>query len=536
MQDLRLAIRALRATPIVTAVAVLSLALGIGANTAIFSLANSLLLRSLPVTEPQRLARLSMPPPVPGMVPGFSYATFREIRRYGRDLFDGVLGYQCCGSAVVTLNGQNQELQRSFVTDDFFTTLGIHAFRGRLLRPGDDDPGTPDGPVAVLSYRAWTGPFGGRDDVIGSRPAIDGMPITIIGVTPPQFSGLQVGLAIDVSIPEQWAAKLTRTPFDEDTAWLNVIARVRPGISLPTATTGLRDLQPQIRTGSFPKKPPVSSRWLADALTLEPAGTGMSTIREWFTTPLIVLFVIVLLVLLVACANIASLLLAREVARRHELSVRLALGASSWRLARQLLVESLILAATGAAFALGLAVWASRATVAYLSTTKEPIVLDVSVDGHVLAMTGAATLLTAVLFGLAPAVRASRVAPMDALKAQNRGGAPTDATSSGILAVQVALCVVLVFTAGLCVRTFERLGHVSLGFDRDHVLVILVNAHAIPFAARLTQWQRFVDAASTVPGVLAAGGSLNPPIAGTLHDISANFVVSEPGVQARPRC
>jgi putative ABC transport system permease protein len=216
LQDVRLAIRSLRATPIVTAVAVLSLVLGIGANTAIFSLVSSLLLRSLPVLDPQRLAMLSTSTSANGRQQ-YSYATFDQIRGH-RELFDGALAYtDCCGVAIFSAGGENEAVARQFVSGDFFTTLGVRAFRGRLLTPPDDVVAAPDGPVAVVSYRLWHQHLGGREDVIGARVPINGVLVTVVGVMPPTFFGVEVGRVLDVAIPYRLAAQFTSTPFDDET-------------------------------------------------------------------------------------------------------------------------------------------------------------------------------------------------------------------------------------------------------------------------------------------------------------------------------
>ena len=530
-QDWRAAVRNLSATPTVSAAALLSLALGIGANTTVFSLANTLLLRTLPVTEPERLAIVSRASE-PGSPPGFSAATLREMRRFGGAVFDGALGYtDCCGPSTVTIGGELQALERQFVTDDFFTTLGIRAFRGRLLQPGDDDPDRPGGPVAVLSYRAWQRHFGGRDDLIGSSLAIDGTPTTIVGVTPPDFLGVQVGRAFDLAIPQHWASALTRTPLGDDTPWLTIMVRLKPGVTIASATTTLRGVQPLIRRGSMPGNlPPTIATWLPDPFTLEAAATGTSPLRQRFTAPLLAMSAVMVLVLLIACANIANLLLARGAARRHELSVRVALGASRWRLVRQLFAESLLLSAMGALIGLILSLWTSRAIVAALSTTSQPVLLDLTPDWRVLTFTIGMAIATAVLFGTAPARRSARVAPIEALKSQGRGVSGST-MSSGLIVAQVALSLLLVFAAGLFVQTFARLARVPLGFDPDHVLVTGVNAHAVPFEDRIAAFQRLVDAAAAVPGVIAAGASLDPPI---VSQFTADLVVSQPGTSAPP--
>jgi putative ABC transport system permease protein len=254
MQDLRLALRSLRATPIVSAVAVLSLALGIGANTAIFSLVSALLLRALPVVEPQRLAMLSS-----SARGQYSTTTLDQVRQH-RELFDGAFGYtDCCGTAIVRIGSENESVDRQFVTGDFFSTLGIHAVRGRLLTPADNEVNAPGGPVAVVSYRLWHERLGDREEVAGGRLIINGVPVTIVGVMPPTFVGLEVGRVLDLAMPNRLAAQFTSTPFDDDSAWLNIMVRLRPGLSIASASAALRAVQPQIRAAAMPVKWPGTS-------------------------------------------------------------------------------------------------------------------------------------------------------------------------------------------------------------------------------------------------------------------------------------
>ena len=315
MQDLRLAFRALRATPVVTAVAVLSLALGIGANTAIFSLVNSLILRTLPVAEPQRLVILTGRRNGDAR-PAFSYATFDQIRRHDQ-AFAGAAAYSsCCGKGTLTIGGEKLPVDRFFVSGDFFGTLGVSPLIGRLVTPADDVPeGGPNGPVAVISYKLWQERFGGAVSVIGTRITFDRTAVTIVGVTPPEFLGVEVGRTFDMILPIKTEPQVlpANIAFDDDVAWLNIMLRLKPGVSLESATAALRAVQPQIRAGSQPKQ--FASTYLKEPFVLEPVGAGTSTLRERFERPLVAILVVVALVLLIACANIANLLLARAARR-----------------------------------------------------------------------------------------------------------------------------------------------------------------------------------------------------------------------------
>ena len=532
MQDLRLALRTLRATPVVTAVAILSLALGIGANTAIFSIVNSLVLRTLPAAEPQRLAIVAGSR-TSGARASFSYATFDQLRRHGQ-AFDGALAYSdCCDVASMTIAGEETAVEGLFVSGDFFQTLGVAALAGRMLEPADDLPGGgAAGLTAVISYRLWRERFGGSLAAIGASVTFERHPITIVGVTPPAFRGIEVGRPFDVIMPIRTEPiVLPSIAFDDDIAWLNIIVRMKPGMSIASSTTALRAVQQQVRAGSLPKQ--FQSTFLTQPFSLEAAGTGTSTLRERFAQPLVAILIVVALVLLVACANLANLLLARGAARRHELSVRRALGASRWRIARQALVESAVMACSGAALALVFADWASRLLVAQLSTSVEPVSLDTSLDWRVLGFTAATMAGTALLVGVVPALRATRVAPMDALREHGRtgDGGLGGRWSSALVVAQVALSLTLVVAAGLFVQTFERLAHAPLGLDRDRTMFVTIAAPTVPAAERNLFYHRLVAAARAVPGVEAAGGSLNPPIVGTLV---GDIVVTEPGVAPPP--
>jgi putative ABC transport system permease protein len=535
VQDLRLAVRALRATPVLTGVAVLSLALGIGANTAIFSLVDSLLLRTLPVADPQRLVRLLTTRDMDGRN-GFSYAALDQIRKH-RDAFDGAIAYSnCCGIATLTFDGVTGAVQRGFVSGDFFEVLGVSPVVGRLFTPADDvDGGGPNGLTAVISYKLWRDRFGGSTRVIDASVIFERLPVTIIGVTPPDFHGIEVGQTFDVMLPiKTEPIILPSIAFDDHIPWFSVMLRTKPGVSLEAATAALRAVQPQIRAAAMPSAWPAALRstFLTSPFVLVPAGMGTSALRTKFERPLIALLIVVGLVLLIACANIANLMLARAAARRHEISVRLAIGASTWRLMRQLLAESAVLAGLGTMCGVAFGIWATQLLVAQLSTSATPAALNLSPDWRVLGFTAVTMVTVVMVCGLIPALRATHVAPIDALR--QHGRVADDAVGrlgGGLVVAQVALSLVLVVAAGLFVRTFERLLHAPLGMETDRTLLVTLTAPTVSAADRNTFYHRLVNAAASVPGVSHAGGTLNPPIAGTL---TGDFILSRPGEQARP--
>ena len=538
MQDLRVAVRVLRAAPIVTGIAILSLALGIGANTAIFSLVNSLLLRTLPVPEPERLVIMTTDASAGRRnTDAWNYGLWEEIRRRAPQMFDGAVAWSATGTQdrlnLSTAGGEVQPVDSAYVSGDFFTTLGVPAFLGRTFTSADDvRGGGPDGPAAVISYGMWQRRFGGDANVIGTSIVIERIPFTIVGVTPPEFFGAEVGRTFDVALPLN-ANQLIRgkdSDIDRGSVWLYIMVRLKPGQSAEAATSLLRSVQPQIREAIVPATLPPEAqdpalRQLADQMflknpfTLVPASLGTSQLRRRYERPLLATLVIVGLVLLIACGNIANLLLARAAARRHELSVRLALGATRWRLVRLLLVEALVLAGIGALAGLVFARWAGPMLVAQLSTSVTRVTLDLSLDWRVLAFTVAVTAATAVLFGTAPAFRVRRVAPMDALKEQGRGALGDGRTglSGSLVVAQVALSMVLIVAAGLLVGTFERLATLPLGFDTERVLIVSVDVSRAPIdpANRIPFFHQLVAAVAAVPGVARAGGSMNTPVGGS---------------------
>jgi predicted permease len=513
MQDLRLALRALRATPVVSAVAVLSLALGIGANTAMFSLVNGLLLRTLPVEQPDRLVTISTDEAhalgfSAGL--GWNYAMWDALRERA-GAFDGASAWKT-ERLDLAERGERQPATTLVTSGEFFTTLRVRPAIGRVLTPADDvRGGGPDGPAVVLSHAFWRRQFNGSTAVIGTTLPIERVPFRIIGVTPREFTGLEIGQSFDIAITlgAEPMVRGNRASIDAPRSlFLFVMLRLKPDQSMAAATAALRTMQPEMHGGlEIP-------RFVKEPIRLEPAAAGVTmpgSARPRYQQPLLTIFAIVSLVLLIACANIANLLLARAAARRHDVSVRLALGAPRWRLARQMLTESLLLAGLGAAGALVIALWGSRALVTQLS-----VEMDTSLDWRVLAFTAAITMVTALLFGTAAATRSMRVSPIDALKAQSRGviAGRGRSVSSTLVVAQVALSLLLVAGAGLFVRSFTRLAGVPLGFDRDRVLLARVDVArtTVDQAPRLAVYQRIVDAVSAAPGVARAAGSMSTPL------------------------
>ncbi|HYE87288.1 MAG TPA: ABC transporter permease, partial [Vicinamibacterales bacterium] len=538
-RDLRFALRQMRQTPIVSGVALLSLALGIGANVAIFSLVNALILKPLPVHDPDRLVII-------GVSGSRSITTSLTNPQweYVRDHQDVLAGVAAYGNPRFNLNagGETRPVQGLFVSGRFFDTLGVMPHMGRLFTVEDDQRGGgPAGPVAVLSHGFWQREFGGRTDVIGKPIVLDGHPFTIVGVSHRDFLGFQVGRAFDVAAPigTEPIIRGAESSLDRRSNWwLTVIGRLAPGQTIAQAESRLRAFQPQLREASMPQDWMAKDQasYLTEPITLQAGGTGISNLRDRYSQPLYVLLGIVGLVLTIACANMANLLLAQSVARRKELAVRLSLGAARWRLVRQLLVESIMLSAIGAAAGLLIATWGSRAIVGLLSTRTQVVEVDLAMDWRVFAFTTAVGVLTGLLFGVAPAFRGTRVTPADALRDHSRGvvsGGGRFQLGHALVALQVALSFVLVFGSTLFVRTLISLTSQEMGFESSRVLVGTVDLRrtGVAPAERLALFTRVREALNAVPGVEAAASSFVTPVSGSTW----NLAISVPGYDSNDR-
>ena len=511
-QDVRAAVRGLRKSAGFSAVVIGTLALGIGANTSLFSIFNSLIMRPLPVRDPGSLALLADG--------SWSYPVWQEIDTRASDLFDGAFAWSR-ESFDLAQDGRVVPVDGAYVSGRFFDVLGVAALRGRMLTPADDSAAPPNGPVAVVSHRFWRQHFGGADDVVGRQLTVQvqrqRFPFTVVGVMPPGFSGVDVDRKVDVMLP--FAAEPLLEGRDSalqnaNMSWLEIIVRLKPGQRIEHANAAFRSVQPQIRKAVLPRmrgNPAFAARYLTEPLTLAPAAAGASQLRRKFETPLFAMVVAVGLVLLVACANIASLLLARALARRGELSVRLALGGSRWRLARLLFVESLLLAMTGAALGLAFAKWSSALLVQQLNTWQSTVSLDLALDWRVVVFTATLACLCAISAGVAPMIAVKNVAPGEALKGGGRAiaGDRRFAVRGALVVAQIAVSFVLVIAAGLFLRTFASLSHLPLGFVPEPLVVVRVNlfASGIPPEERGARLERLRDAVSAIPGVRSASVS-----------------------------
>jgi len=517
MKDVRDAFRSLAATPLVTAVAIASLALGIGANTALFSILNGLLLKQLPVREPQRLALLGDR--------DWTNPIWEQIRARQAEFAESA----CAWSAQefnLAASGRAEPVDGAYVSGDLFRTLGIDTPVGRPLTAADDvRGGGADGWAAVISERLWRSRFGGAPDILGRQLIVNAVPFTIVGVSPRGFFGPEVGRAMEVFVPlaSEAAIRGPASALDGRSSWwLQVMVRLTPQQTLASASAALNRARPAVRDATMP--PNYTAEYRAQYLNADSdfqlitGATGLSRLRDRFQQPLTIIMIVVAAVLLIACANIANLMLARGAARRHEISVRLALGASRARLGLQLFTESVVLAIAGGVSGLALADFLARLLVRQLASDVATIALDTSIDWRVLGFTAAVALGATLLFGLAPALRIGTVEPNEALKEHSRTitGDRRVGLRHVLVVAQVALSFVLIAGAGLFIRTFSSLVSTPLGFDPAGLLIVNVDASRSKeaLAGKAAFARRVTDAAGEVPGVSRASLSYLTPLSG----------------------
>jgi putative ABC transport system permease protein len=518
--DWRDAWRALRTAPIVTLFAIISLALGIGGVTALFTILNSLTLKPLPVRDPDRLVLLAEAPS-PGNPSGDTSWTnpiWEAVRDRQHEFAEGAFAW-AIDRFNLSPTSASDMVEGLWVSGRMFDVLGVSPMLGRTIDANDDvRGGGGDGAVAVIGYGFWQRRFGGDPSVVGRTLTIERVAFTIIGVTPERFFGPDVGRVFDVAIPlatEPLVRPRNHALDGRSTWWMNVMARLKPGVTAEQATAQLRTLQPEIREATMP--PQFRDKYLADPFALVPAPQGRSPLRRQYEAPLTAILWVVALVLLIACGNIANLLIARASTRRHELTLRLALGASRFRVARQLLAEGVLLAAAGALLGVLFAEWGSRALVGQLTNVAMTVRLDLGLDWRVLGFISAITAVATILFAVAPAVSVNRLAPIDALKEHGRSGsfARRGSVGQGAVVVQVALSLMLLVAAGLFTRTFIALATRDAGFTPGGVLLVSANIDRNPVAGleRSALFERFGAAAARVPGVSTAVVSFTTPVA-----------------------
>jgi predicted permease len=509
-QDLRFGIRILLKNRSVTAVIVITLALGIGANTAIFSLINMALLKTLPVKDPQQLVFFMVAGPQ-GMGTGFSYPLLQQFNQDNHS-FTGIIAANTPGRMRIAepgTGGQVELVQAGRVSGNFFSELGVKAVAGRMLTEDDDSPSGGQ-PVAVISYNYWKRRFDFDPDVIGRNITLDDFPFTIVGVAPPGFFGIEVGSNTDLWWPIRMTPQVIpgdKSLSDGGHRWLYLMARLKPSVNLEQAQAEMNAVFRQQLNEIGPEwlaKSTTAQRrnYFAQNIKLVAGSAGFTWLREQIKQPLLILLIVVGLVLLIACANVANLLLARAATRRKEIAVRLALGAGRFRLIRQLLTESLLLAALGGAMGLLLAQWGARLLLAYLPE-EQTTTFDLMPDAQVLAFTLAVSLLTGVLFGLAPALGATRLDFISSLKdaVGARHARSRLAPHKLLVVTQVALSLFLLIGAGLFVRSLRNLKSLDAGFDRENVLIFSLDAPSgYTLTQRVSLYRQVLERLETLPG------------------------------------
>ena len=512
-RDIRFAARGLRKSPGFTLVVLLTLALGIGANTAIFSLMDQLLLRSLPVKSPSELILLDGPGPYQGRTfnnQTFSYPMYKDFRDENQ-VFAGLLA-RFPTSMTMAWKGQSDRVQGDLVSGNYFEVLGVPAAIGRVFNASDDQvPGAH--PVAVLSYGFWQRRFAGDPSVLNQTITVNGHPMTIVGVSAAGFSGLQVESGADIMVPMMMKAQMTPTWNDLDnrrSRWVTVVGRLKPGTSVEQAAVQMNVIYRRINEQEVKEIKTSSStfaqRFVTKRLELLPGARGLSDLRRRFSTPLAVLMSMVGVVLLIACANVANLMLARTAARRKEMVLRLALGSGHGRIIRQQLAESLLLAVGGALLGVLLAWWTGSLLLAALPGDPATQTMSATPDLRVLMFTLGLALLTALVFGLAPAITAAR-APVNAtLKEEGgsvMGGGRQARVRRALVVAQVALSMVLLAGAGLFARSLHNLTTLDPGFRVDSILTFSLDPTLSGYTHEraTTLFKELQDALGGVPGV-----------------------------------
>jgi putative ABC transport system permease protein len=525
-QDVQYAVRLLRRAPAFSCVAILSLAVGIGANAAIFQVINAIRLSTLPVERPDELAEITLVSQE-GMRgtqaiwrPALTNPIWEQVRDH-QQAFSGMFAWGA-GSFNLATGGEARMARALLTSGAMFDVLGVGAARGRLLAPSDDSRGCA--PRAVLSHRFWQREYGGDPAIVGRTLTLDSHPVEIVGVAAASFFGLEVGKSFDVAVPicAQPALAGGAGRLDSGTDWwLIVMGRLKPGTTLAQASAHVGALSSGIFASTVAANYPAVSvpKYRAMKLMALPAGTGISLLREEYDAPLWMLLALAAVVLVVACANLANLMLARATARQREIAIRLGLGASRGRVVRQLLTESIVLAGIGAVCGLALARALSAALVSFVDADGQALFLDLGLDWRMLAFTGGLAVLTCLLFGLAPAIRATRTGIGAALRTAGRGliaGGDGAALRRVLVVCQVALSLVLIVGALLFTRTLKNLAGVDAGFVRDGIVLTRIDfRNAGVTAEQRTAYKKaLADRLRALPGVESAAATAMVPLNG----------------------
>ena len=528
-RDFRYGARLLRLNPSFAIVAILSLALGVGANTAIFQLLDAVRLRTLPVADPQQLVEVRIGDTPNGRTgaftgrrPSLTNVLWEQLRDR-QQAFSSAFAYSNVAFNLTT-GGEARYAQGVWASGELFSTLQVPALVGRTLTPADDRRGCA-APPAVLGYGFWQREYGGSPSAIGRTLVLDGHTYEIVGVTPASFFGMEVGRTFDVVVP-LCAERLSRgaqSRLDQPDAWfVAVFGRLEAGWTLEQATANLGSISPSMFKSTLPPRYGAedAKNYLAFKLAAFPAGTGVSSLRRNYESPLWLLLATTGLVLLIACANLANLMLARATAREREVAVRLAIGASRGRIVRQMLAESLLIAAIGAAFGAAIAQWLSRFLVEFLNTDNNQIFVTLSLDWRIFAFTAALAVATCLIFGLMPALRATGTAPGLAMKAGSRGSTDTRerfGLRRALVVVQVALSLVLVVGALLFVRSLRNLMTLDAGFAQEGILIANLDLRrtGVPNEQLPALFDSVISRVTGLPGVQSAAHAFIVPVSGS---------------------
>jgi predicted permease len=534
LQDLRFAFRTLRKAPLFTSVAVLSLALGIGANTAIFSLIDQLILQLLPVQNPEELVLLTARGSHYGSNTGanaISYPMYQDFRDKNT-VFQGM--FCRYGTAFsMSYEGKTELASGEFVSGNYFPVLGVGAALGRTFT-AQDDLNQGGHPQAVLSYGYWKTRFAGSPDVLGKKLVLNGYPITIVGVSQPGFDGVEPGYSPQIRVPMMMKKELTPGPFyslnDRRGRFVQAFGRLKPGMTPEHAKAGLQPLfhqilQMEVQDKAFARATPhTKEQFLKMSMDVLPASKGRSGLRQQFTNPLYALMAIVALVLLIACSNVANLLIARATARQKEIAVRLAIGASRARLIGQLMWESLLLSLAGGAAGIGLAMLIDRGLISFLPQGVTPYTLSSTPDVRMLGFTLAVSIVTGLIFGLAPALQSTRPALAGTLKDQ--AGSVVGGTSVGLrkalVVAQVALSLLLLVGAGLFMQSLNNLRTLNPGFVTDNLISFALNPMLNGYTQErgLQFYRQLTEKLSQKPGVVSSTLAVMPLLDGSEWDSS----------------
>jgi putative ABC transport system permease protein len=522
-QDVCYGARTLRRSPMFTAVAVAALALGIGANTAIFSVINALMLRPLPVSHPHELVELL------SVYPGEPRTHFFWWRHYEhyRDRSQALSDLVAVAGSRFTVAGEgldSEAVDGEFVAGNFFTALGVRPALGRVIDPQDDRVGSPTAASAVVSWSYWANHLHADPAIVGKVLTVNNVPTTVVGVAPKAFTGLQAGLSPGLWVPAAMEP-LTQRPsrLTDGALAVGILGRLKPGVTMAQALAEMRVLD-RYRIEDLAKARQSAASIRDIAIELAPAAAGFAALRDRFATSLVVLMGVVVLLLLIACTNVASLMLARGAARQQEMALRVSLGAGRVRLVRQVLSEALLLATMGSLVGLALAAAGAEVLTRIMLSGREflrlqqPVDLQVQPDLHVLLFTATVAVLTAVVFGAVPAWRAATSAPASSLRAPGAAGETRRRRlyGSALVVAQVTLSVVLLSAAGVFVQHLSQLRNQDLGFTPESLLLVTLDPSNSGYAREqlFTPYQRVVGRMGEIPGVRAASLSSVTPISG----------------------